>query len=64
MSWIGTAILVALVLAACIIVREIGYHVRVARWRRIREPRSYGDEGGHPVTGKAGDMRAATERGG
>ena len=29
--------------------------VRMARWRRIREPRCYGDEGGHPVTGKAGD---------
>ncbi|KKL53867.1 hypothetical protein LCGC14_2271090, partial [marine sediment metagenome] len=42
MNWIDAAILAALVLAACTIVREIGYHVRAARWRRIREPRSYG----------------------
>ncbi len=29
--------------------------VRAARWRRIREPRCYGDEGGHPKPWKAGD---------
>ncbi|KKL72774.1 hypothetical protein LCGC14_2081510, partial [marine sediment metagenome] len=51
MSWIGTTILAALVLApAYLIGRRICERVRAARWRRIREPRCYGDEGGHPVT--------------
>jgi hypothetical protein len=55
MNWIDVAILAALILAACIIVKRICERVRAARWRRIREPRCHGDEGGHPVTGKAGD---------
>ena len=56
MTWVDTVILAALVLAACIIVREIGYRVRVARWRRIRPPLGYGDEGGHPKPWKAEGM--------
>ena len=56
MTWIDAAILAALVLAACIIVRDIGYRVRAARWQRIRhvrgqpsEPETHGDDGGRPT---------------
>jgi hypothetical protein len=51
---IGSAVVVAWALT-CFIVKRIFECVRAARWRRIREPRCHGDEGGHPVTGKAGD---------
>jgi len=65
MSWIGTTILAALVLApAYLIGRRICERVRAARWRRIREPRNYGDncgdDGGRPtwrarIEGKAAE---------
>lgn len=56
-SWLLKGVFVLLVIVVAYLSgRRIFERVRAARWRRIREPRCYGGEGGHPVTGEAGDM--------